>query len=305
MSVEAPKPLPLLAPRASQLRVLIVASTSLWVGCTQLAGYDGFRFDRTNDAGTAESGSGGTGAGPADASDDRDDGGVPGCRDCNANEECFDNRLCVARTVELGDFGIDATEVTRDQYAAWLATTPNDKGPDPACSTNDLTPEPTCLSSASPSSPTGQHPQVCVDWCDAYAYCRSVGKRLCGKIGGGETPYADFANATSSQWYSACTAGGVSSTGGSSCNGSDSGESAPLEVGSVSSCATPDGVFDMSGNVWEWEDSCEGSSSSTDLCRIRGGAFRFVTPDELRCDWDNSSKRNEHWDRLGFRCCTN
>jgi Sulfatase-modifying factor enzyme 1 len=29
------------------------------------------------------------------------------------------------------------------------------------------------------------NPVACVDWCDAFAYCRSIGKRLCGAFGGG------------------------------------------------------------------------------------------------------------------------
>jgi hypothetical protein len=50
--------------------------------------------------------------------------------------------------------------------------------------------------------------QVCVDWCDAHAYCKPVGKRLCGKIGGGPNLYADYASASSSEWYRACSSGG-------------------------------------------------------------------------------------------------
>ena len=27
----------------------------------------------------------------------------------------------------------------------------------------------------------------------------------------------------------------------------------------------------MSGNVWEWEDSCNASSGASDQCRLEGG----------------------------------
>jgi len=45
----------------------------------------------------------------------------------------------------------------------------------------------------------GKHPQVCVDWCDAYSCCESIGKRLCGAIGSGSNNYLDLANHLKSQ----------------------------------------------------------------------------------------------------------
>jgi formylglycine-generating enzyme required for sulfatase activity len=98
-------------------------------------------------------------------------------------------------------FWIDSTEVTRAQYRAWLQTKPTYGGQPAECSWNDDY-TPGCHW---PAGEEPNHPVVCVDWCDAYAYCQGVGKRLCGKIGGGPNGIDDYADATKSQWYYACS----------------------------------------------------------------------------------------------------
>jgi hypothetical protein len=94
-------------------------------------------------------------------------------------------------TSASGRYCIDSTEVTNAHYAAFLAMSPTPSSGWPA------------------PVDQGRHPVTFVDWCDAFAFCRWAGKRLCGKIGDGANAPADLANAAKSQWFNACTAGGT------------------------------------------------------------------------------------------------
>jgi len=214
-------------------------------------------------------------------------------------------------------YWIDATEVTKAQYAAWLSTEPSIAAQQQFCSFN------TTFIPGCDWPPTGDssHPVVGVDWCDANAYCKGVGKRLCGRIGGGSTDYNAYADATTSQWYHACTAGGQNdypygdTYQPHTCNGNedqhtgcDGGVCSSSAVASLSGCQSsiPEyaGVFDMSGNVYEWEDACEASNGATDACHVRGGSFFGDGPMALRCDSGLIAQRNSDWSHIcGFRCC--
>ncbi len=208
--------------------------------------------------------------------------------------------------VAAGGYGIDATEVTNDAYAAYLATNPDPKKQPLECAEN------TSLLPASgwpPAVGKGSDPVVHVDHCDARAYCKWAKKRLCGKIAGGILPYADFSDAKQSQWHNACSGGGTKTFpygaqyAGSSCNGADYGASAPIAVGSASACEGGyPGLFDMSGNVWEWEDACNGTAGAADLCRIRGGSHA-QNATALGCAADSALPRSGAGKSVGFRCC--
>ena len=234
-----------------------------------------------------------------------------------------------AAQVQVGAYGIDATEVTRSQYLKFVYAVEREgyvvQQPD-RCGWND-TVEPTMpenLNYAVPIDPIDywppldrpNHPVVCVDFCDAHAYCKWAGKRLCGGIGGGPNSHENVVNAGASQWYNACSSGGKNkypygNTYDSSICNVASG--ALAEVGSFSGCQpieTP-GVFDLVGNVFEWEDECSlEAADQQDICRVRGGPVSMVLngsppPEEFSCDLEPwGHRRNLHELYIGFRCCS-
>lgn len=212
--------------------------------------------------------------------------------------------LCPSGTVDLGTHCIDATEVTVAAYLAFLAVSP---GGQPAeCAWNQSY---VPVGGAPASS---QLPITNVDWCDARAYCAWAGKRLCGKLGGGAVPYASYADPAVSEWQATCSGGGVNAYpygngfSVSTCNGQGAGFGAPVTVGSLAGCkgtAAPyDAVKDLSGNVWEWEDACNGAAGASDSCRLRGGSFNNPQP-FMGCAADYAVQRQAAFSSVGFRCC--
>ncbi len=250
-------------------------------------------------AGHAGSSGGGGGGGSA---------GSKGCPTvCGPHEECWNQKLCVTKQVSVtapggGTYGVDPTEVTISQYQNWLETTPPTTLMPASCTAWKL--------SYSPGA--GSYPVVAVDWCDAYAYCKGIGKHLCGKIGGGPNAYSDYATANLSEWYNACSSGGANAYpygatyDGQTCNGGDNGVGGSVKVGSMTGCQSSvagyAGVYDLSGNVWEWEDSCNADTGKDDNCRLRGGSF-ISGSSLLRCDGQNISNRSGVAQGIGFRCC--
>jgi formylglycine-generating enzyme required for sulfatase activity len=230
---------------------------------------------------------------------------------CTAPLEEQLGELCVAKLVTVdGGYSIDATEVTRLQYFSWLETEPPWPAADSACGAQQgYEPDAACLEGKQLSDPEHQ-PMTCVDWCDAAAYCQGVGKRLCGKIGGGANGIDDVADATKSQWYRACSAGGVNTYpyggehDGAKCNDYDHPRNAAvtLPVGSLTGCQSSvsgfGGVFDLSGNVHEWEDSCETYDFGL-TCHLRGGA---VVGASACADGGVQTAKTKR-DDIGFRCC--
>jgi len=225
-----------------------------------------------------------------------------------------------------GIYCIDRTEVPNEDYAAFLATNPSTASQSAACSwNNSFQPDTStaCVSASGAYDPVARPrvPVSCIDWCDAKRYCEWAGKHLCGKIGGGNNPPASYVDASASQWYRACSRAGARSFPygnqyqATYCNGVDSPYVHPASVANAANCEGGyNGLFDMSGNVAEWEDSCSASSGATDNCLIRGGSLENAetTVPSLLC---NSSAVNDSTpsyvaatrstkdEFIGFRCC--
>lgn len=207
--------------------------------------------------------------------------------------------------VKVSGFCVDSTEVTVAQYQAFLTAKGGDTVTQPTgCGWNtSFTPSPW------PQTADANNPVIGVDWCDAWAFCAWAGKRLCGKIGGGSNPPAAFADPTSSEWYHACSAGGTrvfpygNSYDANACEGGDLKPNRLIPTASKSTCVGGfPGIYDMSGNAFEWEDSCVGTAGTGDDCRVRGGSY--TNPESyLRCSVDRSFGRGAQEYNIGFRCC--
>ncbi len=174
---------------------------------------------------------------------------------------------------------IDKTEVSRRSYAAFLkdsATLDRSKLPAVCQNQPSLVPDAACEVDATKGcgATCDQHPQTCVTWCNAAAYCAQMGKSLCGGTDGKllEGTQQDVARA--SYWVAVCGDGVTSPPGAMletrrkycygdvkdtvRCNVGPSsncpnGTCQSEPVGSRQACRIPEGdVFDLSGNVEEW-----------------------------------------------------
>jgi formylglycine-generating enzyme required for sulfatase activity len=231
-------------------------------------------------------------------------------------------------------FCIDATEVTNGAYGAWLATDP---GPDllpsecmagnwlDGVQMGDYRPQDLAREGFPQqlhwpvSADLELYPVVWVYWCDAAAFCAGNGKRLCGRIGGGNIPLAgnsdpaltpDLGDPMVDEFvYAATKAGTQEFVYG---DAHDPGACWP-ELGGLSSSGVATlhpvhskpkceggypGIFDLEGNAAELLDACNltagDSHGGGPTCAAAGG--RWV-------DGDLGVRFTQTVDYVGFRCC--
>jgi formylglycine-generating enzyme required for sulfatase activity len=186
------------------------------------------------------------------------------------------------RKTNVKSFVIDRTEVTRADYAACV-TAGRCKATSDKSTADD---------------PQAKFPVTGVDWNDAQAYCKFAGGRLPSEVewekaargtDGREYPWGNDIDCARANWGTF--------EGEGPCAGKNPGH--PVAVGQYPTGASPYGLLDMGGNVWEWVADKYDEDPGRRI--VRGGSCCtfFVGP--------RAANRNawapEHRDGdLGFRC---
>lgn len=216
--------------------------------------------------------------------------------------ECGSFRARTTKLINVGGYCIDESEVTNAQWNEYRMASDRDDFTPSHCSWNTTPP---------PDAPSdkAQYPRARVNFCDAKSYCAWARKRLCGKIGGGSNAMSDFADVTKSQWYRACSGSAPfkypygATYDENKCATKNMLPTQPKAFSDCHGTAPPYTlVFDLSGNIEEWEDSCDNPSpDAMTQCRGRGGAVGDNL--DASCDIAHQTAASGRYDGLGFRCC--
>lgn len=186
------------------------------------------------------------------------------------------------RPARLPSFRMDRTEVTRAAYAG--------------CVRRRRCPQVTGFDARQVDEPG--HPMTGVNWWEAQAYCRFAGgdlpteaqweKAARGALGR-IFPWGDALDCAHANW------GNFGNEG--PCAGKNPGR--PVGVGSYPAGATPEGVMDLGGNVWEWVKDAYDRDRSRRV--VKGGSCcsYFVEPRAANRNAWNPAHRDAD---LGFRC---
>jgi formylglycine-generating enzyme required for sulfatase activity/tRNA A-37 threonylcarbamoyl transferase component Bud32 len=247
---------------------------------------------------------------------------IPGATFAMGSDDGDSDEKPIRRT-QVAPFCVDVTEVTVDSYvhcaSAKACSPPSDSVDWPGISADDKkTWSGSCNARALTSR--GEHPINCVSWNDAAAFCRWAKKRLPseeewelvarGPEGrrypwGNEPPTAKRLNGCGEE----CAGGQAALVEGRAYQplfaGGD-GWATTAPVRSFGAGKTPTGVYDLSGNVWEWTSTryCPYADRgcTAEWRATRGGAWNSDARAGVRAaDRDKNTSTARAAD-LGFRC---
>jgi formylglycine-generating enzyme required for sulfatase activity len=197
-----------------------------------------------------------------------------------------------AHTVFVDVFEIDIFEVTNAEFARFVEDTGYQTD---AEKSNDPSPWRAYFTGGKERLPV-----VKVSWNDAKAYCEWAGKRLPT-----EAEWEKAARGTDQLIYPWGNEWDVARV-----NSKESGFRGPVTVGTFPEGASPYGVMDMAGNIWEWTDSWyQGYPQTTFNSNyfgetykvLRGGGW-FSKQEQVRTTQRNANSPGAANDDIGFRC---
>lgn len=184
-------------------------------------------------------------------------------------------------SVSVKPFFIDRTEVTNEDYQIFVNSTGHRS--------------PSHWNEGRFPDRQEKYPVFNVSWEDARAYAQWANKRL----------------PTEEEWeFAARGADGRRYPWGETwipANANAAGQKGAIrEVGSFPQGASPFGVLDMAGNVWEWTASDLTSYTNKNIILaegkvIRGGAYD-VADDRVTTTYRGVVPEDKYYDKTGFRC---
>ncbi len=192
--------------------------------------------------------------------------------------------------VDVPSFELSLTPVTNAQYQRFVST---GAGPAPANWIEGM-----------PPPGLEHHPVTWVDWFEAGAFCSWAGGRLPS-----EAEWEKAARGTDARRY---PWGGLDDPEGRAVVGAGIKHGSPSAVGERLSGASPYGLLDMAGNVWEWVssayrpypyDAADGrEDADAGLERVlRGGSFASPALGWARCASRSRSHAVRRQCHIGFR----
>ena len=189
--------------------------------------------------------------------------------------------------VDLPEYRISRVPVTNAQYAMFV----KDRNINP----------PEHWRSGEVPLGLDNHPVVYVSWYEALEYCSWLGKKLEQSVtlpNDAEWEKAARGNKDKREYPWGDIWGELL------CNSDALGLNSTIPVGLFLNGASPFGVLDMSGNVWEWTrsnfDTKKDDLSSTEMRTLRGGSFNYIS-NYARCAYRLWYRPDFKYGDRGFR----